>query len=149
MAEEVLQCFGGSELRKFDAMGRIAIPNKFRGRFGNENKAYLFKNIHSNESLILYTEEGWKKVYNKLSSLPNDVKAYMQDEFISRIDMLSMDKAGRITVRQDFKEYAELGDEVIILCYPDRIEIRDPEKWEHRQKPASLPDFSTLDISAD
>lgn len=141
------QCFGGREVRKFDQVSRLAIPNKFRARYGS--KVYLFKNIQTRDSVIVYSEEDFLKVYDNLAKTYSGAQLTMiQRMFVDNVDMAPMDKAGRITVKQDFIDYAGLKEEVLIVCNPDRLELWDEEKWNSQfAAPAELPDLSLLNIS--
>jgi len=42
----------------------------------------------------------------------------------------SMDKQGRVLVPDNLRDYADLGNEVVIVGVGDHIEIWSPERWE-------------------
>jgi len=141
-----LDCLGGRELRKFDQANRLTIPPRFRSRY--DNAVYLFKNFQSKDCIVLYSEEDYIKVFDNISKVyTGEVLTKVQQLFINNIDMATMDKSGRISIKPDFIEFAGLGEEALMICFPDRIEIWDPAKWDAQFKEEELPDLSAFNIS--
>lgn len=145
-AAEQKDCLGGRELRKFDQVNRIAIPARFRSRYGNT--VYLFKNFQSNDCVVIYSEEDYLKVYDNISkSYTGAALTYVQRLFLDNIDMAVIDKAGRITLKPDFIEFAELQDEALIICHPDRLELWNQSRWDAQFTPEAMPDLSQFNLS--
>ena len=139
-------CLGGREIRKFDSMNRVVIPAPFRSRYGNV--VYLFKNFQNNDCVVVYSEEDYLKVYNGIAKTYTGAElAFMQNLFTDHIDMCVIDKAGRITLKQDFLDFAEMEDEALVICQPNRIELWNEEKWNAQFKPEAMPDLSKFNIS--
>ncbi len=139
---------GGQELRKFDQINRITLPAKFTTDFGT--KVYLFKNFQNNQCIVLYTEEDYLSVYYGLEDVfSGEELSLAQNYFIDHIDMAAIDKSGRVTLKQDFIEFAGLKEEVLIVRQPNRLEIWDPEKWREYNSPEKLKkmDMSRISIS--
>ncbi len=140
------QCFGGRELRKFDQVNRLAIPAKFRSRYGNT--VYLLKNFQGDKCIILYSEEDYIKVYDNIAkSFSGAMLTRVQRLFVENTDMAVMDKAGRITVNPEFQKFAELDGEALIINNPDRIELWNEKNWNSQFTEEELPDLSNFNIS--
>ena len=139
-------CLGGKELRKFDQVNRITIPTRFRSRYGNT--VYLFKNFQSNDCIVVYSEQDYLDVYNGLAEVYSGAElTYVQRLFANNIDMAVIDKAGRITLKPDFIEFAGLVDEALIIAHPDRIELWNQERWDSQFNQTITPDLSKFSLS--
>lgn len=139
-------CLGGSEVRKFDQVNRITIPTRFRARYGNT--VYLFKNFQSNDCIVVYSEEDYLKVYDNLAKVYTGAElTYVQRLFSNNIDMAVLDKAGRITIKPDFIEFAGLTDEALIIAHPDRIELWNQDRWDAQFTTPIVPDLSKFNLS--
>lgn len=147
-APQLLPSLGGQELRKFDQANRLTIPAKFITDFGS--KVYLFKNFQSNDCIVLYNEEDYLSVYYGLEeSYSGKELSAVQNYFIDHIFMAVIDKAGRISLRQDYIDFAGLKEEVLIVRQPNRLEIWDPDKWNKKVSEEAVEniDFSKFSIS--
>ncbi len=140
------QCFGGRELRKFDQINRIAIPAKFRSRYGNT--VYLFKNFQGDKCIIMYSEEDYIKVYDNIAkTYSGEMLTRVQRLFVDNTDMAVLDKAGRITVSPEYQKFAELEGEALIISNPDRLELWNEANWKSQFEEKDLPDLSLFNIS--
>jgi MraZ protein len=140
------ECLGGRELRKFDQLNRISIPTKFRARYGNT--VYLFKNFQSKDCIVVYSEEDYLKVYDGISkSYTGAALTMVQRLFLDNIDMATVDKAGRITLKPDFIEFADLGEEALVICHPDRLELWNQARWDAQFEQSIMPDLSAFNLS--
>lgn len=135
MAEEtVLEFYGGSELRKFDQTCRLTIPVPFRN--GLDKTAYVLKNIQSSSKatncLIVYSPEEYLKFFERLESVyTGEVLAKAQRLVSANVDRVSIDKGGRISVKPEFMDFAELREDALIVCQPRKLEIWSPAKWNN------------------
>lgn len=140
------QCYGGCELRKFDQVNRLAIPAKFRSRYGST--VYLLKNFLGDKCIIMYSEEAYLKVYNNIANDYSGAElAIVQRLFTQSSDMATMDKAGRITVSEEFQEFAELKGEALIVNSPDRIELWNKDNLDRKLEAAKSIDLTKFNIS--
>jgi len=115
-----------------DNKKRLALPAKFRGELGS--KVIITKGIE--KCLVIYTEEEWKKISEKLSNLPMgqlEARSFVRITLASAMEVL-IDKLGRILVPDYLKKYADLKKNVVICGLSNRLEIWDVEKWETYRK---------------
>lgn len=118
----------GKELRKFDQVNRMSIPPSFRKDLGET--VFVMKSIHKEPCLVIFSEEEWVNFsYGFISSFSGEKQAKAQRRLADRVEKLTVDKSGRISIKEDFKEYAGLGDEVLVVGTMDRVELWTPENW--------------------
>lgn len=115
-----------------DAKKRLAIPAKFRKELGK--KAVLARGLDS--CLALYPIDEWSKVASKLAELPTgqrDARSFVR-LFLSGAAEVECDQLGRILVPEYLKDYAKLGEEIVVTGVFRRIEIWNKERWEEYKK---------------
>lgn len=118
----------GKELRKFDQVNRMSIPPAFRKDLGET--VFVMKSIHKEPCLIVFSEEEWENFsFGFIASFSGEKQAKAQRKLADRVEKLVVDKSGRISIKEDFKEYAGLGDEVLVVGTMDRVELWTPENW--------------------
>lgn len=121
--------FAGKELRKFDQVNRMSIPPSFRKDLGET--VFILKSIHDEPCLVIFSEEEWVNFsVGFISSFIGKKQAKAQRKLADRVEKLTVDKSGRISIKEDFKEYANLEDEVLVVGTMDRVELWTPENWK-------------------
>lgn len=124
-----MSTLNGKELRKFDQVNRMSLPPKFRKGLGDD--IVIMKSIHKEPCLILFSEEAWDAfTENVLASFEGAKQADAQRKLANRSDTVALDKSGRITLKDDFKSYASLGEDVLAVGLTDRVELWNPATWE-------------------
>ncbi len=119
--------FIGEYQATIDDKGRISIPAKFRPKL--KLKVVVTRGLDN--SLFLYTLEEWKKLAEKLASLPistANTRAFSRLMLAGAMDC-DIDKQGRIIVPGYLKEFAKIGKRVVIAGLYNRIEIWSEELW--------------------
>ncbi|MBR0112385.1 MAG: hypothetical protein IJM02_01425 [Clostridia bacterium] len=149
-AAPVHESLGGKEYRLFDQTRRLSIPSKFRFRYGST--VYLLRNFQAEgeECIVVYNEEDYLKVYDGLAKSYDGAElTFMQRFFSQNISMASIDKAGRVSIPEDFLSYAELNEVpgALLVCHPDRLELWNEGKWNKLFDVPVKPDFSRFNIS--
>jgi MraZ protein len=122
-----VEMFIGEYQHALDPKNRIIIPSKFRDGFGNT--FVMTKGLDG--CLYGYTVEEWKKLEDKLKSLPltnKDARAFSRF-FFSGAAEIEIDKQGRALVPQNLIEYAGISKEIITIGVSTRIEIWSKESW--------------------
>ena len=119
----------GKELRKFDQANRMTLPPKYRMGLGDD--IVIMKSIHKEPCLMLFSSEGWDNFMDiVISSFDGAKQADAERRLANRSDSLIPDKSNRIFIKDDFKAYASLGDEVLAVGMTDRVELWNPSTWE-------------------
>lgn len=122
------QMFIGEFTHSLDSKGRIAIPSKFRNELAEG--AVVTKGL--DESLFVYPQDQWDEMAEKLASLPiskSNTRAFSRLMLAGAMDV-EIDKQGRILIPEYLRDYAELGQKVVIAGLYNRLELWNEEKWE-------------------
>lgn len=119
----------GEYHHNIDDKGRLTLPSKFREELG-EN-FIITRGL--DECLFVYSIDEWKKISDKLNSLPFTKKnARSFKRFIfSGATAAEFDKQGRINITSLLVSYADLKKECVIIGVGDRLEIWSSEKWNN------------------
>lgn len=119
--------FIGEYQATIDEKGRISIPAKFRQAL----KAKVVVTRGLDNSLFLYALDEWKKLAEKLASLPistANTRAFSRLMLAGAMDC-EIDKQGRIILPGYLKEFAKISKKIIIAGLYNRIEIWSEELW--------------------
>ena len=114
-----------------DDKNRLAIPTKFR-KFFSEG-AVITKGL--DECLFIYTTKEWKKLADKLASLPFSQaksRAFSRLMLAGAMDV-RLDKQGRINLPDYLKKFATLNKKVVLAGLYNRLELWDEKKWSKYQ----------------
>ncbi len=104
-----------------DDKARINIPAKFRSSL--KNQVVVTRGLDN--SLVLYTLDEWKKLAEKLASLPistANTRAFSRLMLAGAMDC-EIDKQGRIVLPGYLKQYAKIGKKLVFAGMYSRIEI--------------------------
>lgn len=119
--------FIGEYQATIDDKGRISIPAKFRGQL--KNKIVVTRGLDN--SLFLYTIDEWKKLAEKLASLPistANTRAFSRLMLAGAMDC-DIDKQGRVVLPAYLKEFAKINKKLVFAGLYNRIEIWSEELW--------------------
>lgn len=139
--------FKSSEMRKFDQVNRMSIPPQFREDLGSP--VVIVKSIHDDPCLYVYPEKEYDKLSRTiLRKYKGKQQAIAQRKLAKKIDLAYVDKSGRITLKEDFKEYAELGEDVYVVGMGNRLELWDAEIYDeyNEENTVSFDEISLYDL---
>jgi MraZ protein len=120
--------FIGEYQATIDNKARIAIPAKFRSQL----KAKVVVTRGLDNSLILYNQDEWKKLAEKLASLPistANTRAFSRLMLAGAMDC-DIDKQGRIVLPAYLKEFAKISKRLVFAGLYNRIEIWSEALWQ-------------------
>ena len=119
----------GEYRHNLDEKGRIIIPSKIRNEMGGN--IVITRGLDG--CLFGYPKETWKKLMEKLNSLPftkKDARAFTRFMASGAIT-LDFDKQGRVNIPNYLSDYASLGKDVVIIGVSNRIEIWSDKAWDN------------------
>ncbi len=111
-----------------DDKARISIPKKFRLAI-SKNQVVVTRGLDN--SLVLYTLDEWKKLAEKLASLPistANTRAFSRLMLAGAMDC-DIDKQGRIVLPGYLKEFAKIKKKLVYAGLYNRVEIWSDELW--------------------
>ena len=120
--------FIGEYQASIDDKGRISIPAKFRPSL--KSKIVVTRGLDN--SLFLYSMDEWKKLAEKLASLPistANTRAFSRLMLAGAMDC-DIDKQGRIVLPAYLKEFAKISKHLIFAGLFNRIEIWSEDLWK-------------------
>ncbi len=125
--------FIGEYTHSLDEKGRLAIPKKFRSALSKG--AVVTRGLDA--CLFLYTKDEWRKLAEKLASLPfaqANTRAFARLMLAGAMDV-EIDKQGRIVLPEYLRTFAGLNKETIVAGLYNRLEIWDQKTWsEYKTK---------------
>ena len=119
--------FMGEYHHTIDEKGRLIIPSKFREELGE--KFIITRGIEN--CLFVYSLSSWKKITQRLESLPftkKDARQFVRF-FLSGATTAEFDKQGRVNITSPLISYAKLQKDCVVIGTGDRLEIWSQEDW--------------------
>ncbi|MEK9184794.1 MAG: division/cell wall cluster transcriptional repressor MraZ [Patescibacteria group bacterium] len=121
----------GEYTHSIDDKNRLSLPVKFRQEMGK--KIVLTPGLDN--CLFIFTIKEWEKISGKLSELSMlqaDSRRFNRFMFGGAVET-EVDSIGRILVPDFLKNWAHLGNKVIIIGVQNRAEIWNEKSWgEHK-----------------
>ena len=120
--------FIGEYRHAIDQKGRLAIPSKFRESL--TNGAVVTRGLDG--CLYLYTAEEWKKLAEKLATLPmsqSNSRAFARLMLAGAMDVM-LDKQGRIVLPDYLRAYAGMRKNAVIAGLYNHLELWEEKAWE-------------------
>jgi MraZ protein len=118
----------GEYKHTLDPKKRLSLPSKWRRELGK--KLVVTRGLDN--CLFVYPTAEWKQITEKVGKLPlgqADTRSFNRF-FLSDAVEVEVDSVGRILVPDFLKDFAKLGNKVVLAGIHDRIEIWDEKKWE-------------------
>jgi len=141
--------FSGKYPYKVDEKGRLPLPPKFRREM--REGVMLAKPLGTEKCVVVYSLSEWKRLADSLSTrpvTPANLRKVNRALFGSAFSA-SLDGQGRIALPWELRDYAEIGDTVIVVGANTCVELWNEELWEvehasaEEQKFQIIEDFGT------
>lgn len=135
--------FLGNIEAKADAKGRAFLPATFRKvlQTGGEERLVLRKDVFQT-CLVLYPESVWNEQMDSMRQRLNRWNKTQQQvfrQFVSDVELVSLDGNGRFLIPKRFQRMANIGQEIRFIGMGDTIEIWSNSEAE--QQKMSAEDF--------
>jgi len=128
-----MELLTGEYRNTLDEKGRILFPSKLRNElFGETEKNVLIVTQSFDHCLWLYTLEEWKLLSSKImetASPFNKQNRLVLRSLIAPAQEVELDKAGRLSIPQSLREYANLSKDCVILGINRYMELWDAETY--------------------
>ncbi len=105
-----------------DAKGRVFIPVKMREKLG---ESFIAARV-LDRCVSLYSTEDWEHLLEKLADAPMADTRKMLRRVTEYADDVSLDPSGRILLKKDLIQQAQLEKPVLIIGAGRRAEIWNP-----------------------
>jgi MraZ protein len=133
----------------FDDKGRLTIPSKFREL--PDEGVFVVQGLDRN--LMVLPPAVFQNLYDRLMAmnLTDPTARLLRRIILGNAQQLKLDRAGRILLSSNLRDFASLKENVIFIGQGDYFEIWSPILWEDQE--ALLNDaetnaqrFATLDL---
>lgn len=124
--------FIGEYTYTIDEKGRLPIPTKFKPHLSDS--CVVTRGLDG--CLWVYTLNEWQKIAEQISNLPitqKNARSFSRLMLAGAMD-IKVDKAGRINLPSYLKEYAKIGNKVVITGMYNRLEIWPEDAWKEFKK---------------
>ena len=119
----------GEYHHSIDEKKRIIIPSRFREEL--KDTFVITRGIEN--CLFIYSLEEWKKITDKLETLPftkKDARQFIRF-FLSGATEAQFDKQGRIVITTPLLKYAKIEKDCVIIGAGERLEIWSENAWNN------------------
>jgi MraZ protein len=128
--------FQGLHHNLLDEKGRVAFPAPLRAALAEQGagESFVLTQSFYEPCLVALTEERFRGQADRVRELPPSNPAVMEFKrvVIASATTLSIDKAGRVNVPKELRDYAGLDREVVWAGVIDTIELWSKQRWDER-----------------
>lgn len=142
--------FLGQYLHNLDEKGRLTIPAAFRFELGEG--AYISQGFDRN--LMVMSADYFKLVYERVNtmSITDPMARMLRRLLFSNAYKVEVDKAGRILLPPNSRQFLELSGEAMLIGQGEYFEIWKPAEWDSQMQTlldaeANAQRFAMLDLS--
>ncbi len=125
--------FFGKYRHTIDSKSRLTIPAKHR----NDLAGGVVIAPGLDPCLTIYPLSRWVQISDKIEQLPpmseEDVRDFVRFLFAEANDDVP-DKQGRVLIPTELREYANLGDDVVVAGVRDHLEVWNPEVYVEKKE---------------
>jgi MraZ protein len=114
---------------KTDEEGRLTIPSEFRAEL--TDGATVTRGI--DRCLVVYPAAKWQKLAEEMESqlpLTSKLARAFNRLMFSGASACATDQEGQIRLPGPLREYASIGDEVVVVGLFSHLEIWSPQRWQ-------------------
>jgi MraZ protein len=135
--------FLGEYEYKLDEKGRVPVPPKFRG----DLRDGIILVPGPEKCILAYTLLEWKKLSESLNAgtLPSNKMRKLNRAFFSMAFRLNLDGQGRIALPVPLRNYAGIGEDVVITGVNTYLEIWDKQLWEEEKTNSLAQIWQTIE----
>lgn len=132
--------FRGAHYHSVDDKGRVIIPLRFRSELGNT--FVITKGM--DKCLFVFREDSFTDMEKKLDAQPilDKHTIRLQRWFSAEALETQVDAQGRVAIPSNLRDFANIGEEVVIAGAGSRIEIWSRNGWDAFNASLSDDDIS-------
>jgi MraZ protein len=121
-----------------DDKGRVVLPSVLKKLMGDQSEKPITieKDIYAN-CLNIYPEEHWNEKVQLIESRLNlfdEKDIELLEQFYENFTTVKMAENGRINIPDNFREYADIEKEVVLIGMGKLIRLWDAGKYESRKE---------------
>lgn len=123
--------FKGASKLSLDAKGRMAVPARYREDIAQACQGQLVVTVDRDRCLLVYPRPVWERIQDELIALPTADRQVrrLQRLMIGYATDVEPDSVGRIRISQEQRDFARLGNKVILIGQGNKFEVWDEPTW--------------------
>jgi MraZ protein len=124
--------FAGEFEHRIDPQGRISVPARFRPAF--EDGIVLSKAF--DHCVNVYTHAEWEQVAAEMAAIPTNrgISRRLNRLTFAGAYPSQLDRSGRVLIPPQLREYAGLGENIVLVGAGSLMEIWDRSAWEQESE---------------
>lgn len=129
----MLQQFLGEYDCKLDAKGRVRMPSTLLRQMTEQVQEGFVINRGFEQCLVIYPKREWNRISKEINQLNLYVKKHRNfvRYFFRGATELQLDSNDRILLPKRLLEYADVGKELVLFAYFNRIEVWSQEAYDN------------------
>lgn len=142
--------FLGQYQHSLDDKNRLTVPARFRELLSDG--AFITQGFDRN--LMVLTQAAFEQVYERLNAMnmADPSARLLRRLILGNAYQVEIDKAGRILLPQQLREFAALDGDAVIVGQGDYFEVWSPQAWQEQQQKladaeANAQRFAALNLS--
>ena len=113
-----------------DPKKRLTIPSGWRAQVGDPKSLYVLPDIHQKCLCVVPAGEMGRRLEKmRRQSIADDRARQFARVLGSKSDLVSWDSQGRIRIKDELLEFAELTDRVVLVGAIDMFELWNPDRF--------------------
>lgn len=132
--------FVNTYTHSLDSKKRLTIPADWRELVGTPKKLFVLPGVNT-KYLCAYPAREMTRRLEKLRnlSIADERGRQLARVLASRSDLVPWDSQGRIRIKDDLLEYAELVNVVVLVGTFDGFELWSPDRWKEQISSVDQP----------
>lgn len=125
--------FVNTYTHSLDPKKRLTIPSDWRELVGTPKKLFVLPGVNT-KCLCAYPAREMTRRLEKLRnlSIADDRARQLARVLASRSDLVPWDSQGRVRIKDELLEYAELINVVVLVGTFDGFELWSPDRWKEQ-----------------
>ena len=134
-AFEAQGVFVNTYVHSLDSKRRLTIPSDWREIVGAPGRLFVLPGVNET-CLCVYPAREMTRRLEKLRnlSIADEKGRKLARQLGSRSDLVPWDSQGRIRVKDDLLEYADLRNQVVLVGTFDGFELWSPDQWKQQSE---------------
>lgn len=130
--------FTGEYAHKLDAKNRVFVPRRLMDQIDDPEQRRQFQIVRTDERcLTLFTDDGFRAYVRAVQAAQRNLhdRRTVNRRAGSQAQPVPLDAQGRITIPEEFRAAAGLGEQIVLVGCFDWIEIWDAQVWSGEEMP--------------
>lgn len=122
--------FVGEFTHSLDPKKRLTIPSEWRAQVGSPKSLYVLRDVTDKCLCVFPTSELQRRIERIRHHSIADARARQFTRMLgSQSDLVAWDSQGRIRIKDDLLNFADLKDQIVLVGAFHSFELWSPDNW--------------------